>query len=111
MEIQFDLEGNPVGGRIFNYLLEKSRVVSPSQGERSFHVFYQVLAQNSPDLMLSKKAEDFEYLNKSECYQVPSIDDSKDGAIVRDALKVIGFAPDEIKNLFSIVAAILHIGN
>lgn len=42
MEILFDYGGDPVGGRVTNYLLEKSRVVGPGNGERSFHVFYQV---------------------------------------------------------------------
>jgi myosin heavy subunit len=42
MEILFDFGGDPVGGRVTNYLLEKSRVVGPGPNERSFHVFYQM---------------------------------------------------------------------
>ena len=34
MVILFDFRGDPIGGNVTNYLLEKSRVVGPSVGER-----------------------------------------------------------------------------
>ena len=44
MEIVFDYRAVPFGGRITNYLLEKVRVVKRSKSERSFHIFYMMLA-------------------------------------------------------------------
>jgi myosin heavy subunit len=42
IEIQFDHHGKIVGAEIMNFLLEKTRIVSQSVGERNYHIFYQV---------------------------------------------------------------------
>ena len=48
-EISFDAGGQVTGAAISTYLLERSRVVSVSTPERSYHIFYQLLAGASPD--------------------------------------------------------------
>lgn len=39
----FAPDGSIAGANVDWYLLEKSRVVTRSEAERSFHVFYQIL--------------------------------------------------------------------
>ncbi|GAM17836.1 hypothetical protein SAMD00019534_010110 [Acytostelium subglobosum LB1] len=113
-EIQFDKAGDPVGGKIYNYLLEKSRVVYQNPGERNFHIFYQLLAgasaQEKKDLVLSTP-DSFYYLNQSECYTVDGVDDAADYREVREAMTTIGMSPEEQGILMRIVSCVLHIGN
>lgn len=43
--------GDIKGARVKNYLLEKSRIVGPSGGERNYHVFYHILRGASDKLL------------------------------------------------------------
>uniref|UniRef100_A0A671N4E2 Unconventional myosin-Ic-like n=1 Tax=Sinocyclocheilus anshuiensis TaxID=1608454 RepID=A0A671N4E2_9TELE len=112
MDIQFDFKGAPVGGHIINYLLEKSRVVHQSHGERNFHIFYQLIEGGEDDLLrrlgLEKNAQQYQYLVKGNCPKVSSINDRNDWKIMRKALSIIGFTDDELLN---IIASVLHLGN
>uniref|UniRef100_A0A8C1M951 Unconventional myosin-Ic-like n=1 Tax=Cyprinus carpio TaxID=7962 RepID=A0A8C1M951_CYPCA len=112
MDIQFDFKGAPVGGHIINYLLEKSRVVHQSHGERNFHIFYQLIEGGEDDLLrrlgLEKNAQQYQFLVKGNCPKVSSINDRNDWKIVRKALSIIGFTDDELLN---IIASVLHLGN
>jgi len=45
-------QGEILGARVKNYLLEKSRVIGPAKGERNYHVFYHLLRGAKDELML-----------------------------------------------------------
>ncbi|XP_060124405.1 unconventional myosin-Ic isoform X2 [Zootoca vivipara] len=115
MDVQFDYKGAPIGGHILNYLLEKSRVVHQNHGERNFHIFYQLLEGGEEDLLrrlgLEKSPHQYQFLVKGQCAKVSSINDKSDWKGVRRALSVINFSDNEVEDLLSIVASVLHLGN
>uniref|UniRef100_A0A8B9K3R2 Osteoclast-stimulating factor 1 n=1 Tax=Astyanax mexicanus TaxID=7994 RepID=A0A8B9K3R2_ASTMX len=80
-EIQFSRGGEPDGGKISNFLLEKSRVVSQNENERNFHVFYQVIEGSSAqqkEALGIMTPDYYNYLNQSGTYKVDGTNDSKD---------------------------------
>uniref|UniRef100_A0A6I8S5Z3 Myosin IF n=1 Tax=Xenopus tropicalis TaxID=8364 RepID=A0A6I8S5Z3_XENTR len=113
-EIQFSRGGEPDGGKISNFLLEKSRVVSQNENERNFHVFYQLIegASDEQRQNLGIMTPDyFFYLNQSETYKVEGTNDKKDFYEMLEAMMVIGVSAEEQQMVLQISAGILHLGN
>ncbi|KAM9265187.1 unconventional myosin-Ia [Morus bassanus] len=114
MDVEFDFKGEPMGGVISNYLLEKSRIVRHVKGERNFHIFYQLLAGGSAQLLqqlkLRQDCRHYGYLNR-ESSGLPGVDDAANFRAVQDAMRVIGFSPDEVTALLEVTAVVLKLGN
>ncbi|TWW68073.1 Unconventional myosin-Ie [Takifugu flavidus] len=113
-EIQFSSGGEPDGGKISNFLLEKSRVVMRNPGERSFHIFYQLIEGASGEQKSSlgiTTLDYYTYLNQSGSYKVDDINDKSDFQETMHAMSVVGISADGRAMVLQIVAGILHLGN
>ncbi|CAD5117530.1 DgyrCDS6295 [Dimorphilus gyrociliatus] len=114
MDIEFDFKGDPVGGVITNYLLEKSRVARQSDGERNFHIFYQILSGAGTSFLKSLKLQrnpaHYHYLSSNsmtECL----LTDKENFEITRKAMTTVGFNVNDIMSVFQLVAVVLKLGN
>ncbi|EDQ91894.1 uncharacterized protein MONBRDRAFT_31331 [Monosiga brevicollis MX1] len=114
MELQFSRAGQPDGGRISNFLLEKSRVVLQGPNERNFHIFYQLCsgatAEQREHLGISEPSY-YSYLNQSGCDTVDGIDDTKEFTDTCNAMRVMGLTDAQQWEVLKAVATVLHLGN
>ncbi|CAA9999891.1 unnamed protein product [Nesidiocoris tenuis] len=118
MDIEFNSLGDPVGGNILNYLLEKSRVVGQNPGERNFHIFYQLLEGGEPELMealhLTRKIDYYNYISKAgkdSKVGADGLNDARHLKEVCNAMTILGLSAREQGEILAIVASVLHLGN
>ena len=114
-EIQFNERGRILGAKTLTYQFDKSRVTQVPTNERTFHVFYSLLAGTTIDeknaLHINFKPEYFNYLNQSTCINTPDWNDEIQFGDLKSALKMCGFKAKTVTQIFQLLAAILHVGN
>lgn len=80
------------GAKIETYLLEKVRLIHPSEGERNYHVFYQFLAQAMKEekrefMMEGMGVRDFKLLSETGTFD--RRDGVKDGEMHVEMLEAM----------------------
>nr|XP_045006124.1 unconventional myosin-VIIb isoform X2 [Jaculus jaculus] len=114
IDIYFNPSGVIEGARIEHFLLEKSRVCRQAAEERNYHIFYCMLMGMSPEekkLLGLATPSEYHYLTTGNCTPHEGLNDAKDYAHVRSAMKILLFSDSENWDISKLLAAILHLGN
>ncbi|NXN96125.1 MYO9B protein, partial [Rhinopomastus cyanomelas] len=102
------------GAVVEKYLLEKSRLVSQEKDERNYHVFYYLLLgvneEERKEFHLKQPADYF-YLNQHNLKIEDEEDLRHDFERLKQAMEMVGFLSATKKQIFSILSAILYLGN
>uniref|UniRef100_A0A8C8M4S0 Myosin VC n=1 Tax=Oncorhynchus tshawytscha TaxID=74940 RepID=A0A8C8M4S0_ONCTS len=113
-EISFDRRYQIIGANMRTYLLEKSRVVSQSESERNYHIFYQMCAcADQPEFKSLRlcEADEFRYTSMGGETAIEGVDDRKDMEETRRTFSLLGLTKDFQADVFKVLAGILHLGN
>ncbi|XP_056095324.1 unconventional myosin-IXb isoform X4 [Rhinichthys klamathensis goyatoka] len=109
------LESGVVRGAVVEkYLLEKSRLVSREKNERNYHVFYYLLVGASEDERRDFKLlqpEEYFYLKQQNFVMEDADDLRHDFERLQQAMEMVGFLPATKRQIFSVLSAILYLGN
>uniref|UniRef100_A0A8C2H8P0 Myosin, heavy chain 11b, smooth muscle n=1 Tax=Cyprinus carpio TaxID=7962 RepID=A0A8C2H8P0_CYPCA len=113
IKINFDNTGYIVGANIETYLLEKSRCIRQAKIERSFHIFYYMVAgakDNMRDELLLEDFGNYRFLVAGHV-QVQNQQDDEMFEETLEAMEVLGFNEEERIGMFKLCSTVLQLGN
>ncbi|KAI6208172.1 hypothetical protein M3Y96_00086700 [Aphelenchoides besseyi] len=112
--IFYDSDGQVDGARFNAYTLESGRAVRYDLGNSNFHVFYSFLdnisEQEQLEFQLTRNPNDYFLLSQGISTNTPSNVDSTLFNL-RESLTTCQFSVEDIQEVTSILAALLHFGN
>ncbi|KAL7044735.1 hypothetical protein ACKWTF_002035 [Chironomus riparius] len=114
IDIFFNDSGAIEGAKIEHYLLEKSRIVSASKGERNYHIFYAMLAGLTKEERKRLELEDatkYNYLTCGGIIKCENRNDANEFTAIKSAMSVLSFSDEEFWEIIKLLSAILHMGN
>uniref|UniRef100_A0A672K996 Myosin, heavy chain 6, cardiac muscle, alpha n=1 Tax=Sinocyclocheilus grahami TaxID=75366 RepID=A0A672K996_SINGR len=114
IRIHFGTSGKLSSADIETYLLEKSRVTFQLKAERNYHIFFQILSNEKPELLdmmlITNNPYDYSYISQGEV-SVASINDNEELVATDKAFDVLGFTAEEKMGVYKLTGAIMHYGN
>lgn len=123
IQIYYRENGMVNGAIVRKYLLEKSRIVSQSADERNYHAFYYLTSGASLDELKQfnlTNACDYLYLNQNRNLTTynkrPNVNETctreaEGFTLLKKSMEIVGFSPEKQSKVFSVLAAVLHLGN
>ncbi|CBZ54561.1 hypothetical protein NCLIV_049900 [Neospora caninum Liverpool] len=113
MQLDVGREGGIKYGSVVAFLLEKSRVLTQDEQERSYHIFYQ-MCKGSDAAMKQRfhilPLTEYKYINPL-CLDAPGIDDVAEFQEVCESFRSMNLTEDEVASVWSIVSGVLLLGN
>jgi hypothetical protein len=117
-EMYFDQVSALVGAGIKTYLLETARVVKPQEGERNYHVFYEMLAGVNEDCLSDM------FLVRDDRYKLLHVGNTQVAARgsaehkkqkqnfeeLKGAMHTVGVADEVQRDIWKTVGALIHMG-
>jgi myosin-5 len=128
IQLQFDAEPASVvsksipvcalaGSKCEVYLLEKSRVCLHNDNERTYHIFYQLLAADEDvkagfwEGLTDTDPESFCSVGYSETDTIEGKTDAERFQYTVDSLKLVGIEGETLQNLMRVICVVLQLGN
>ncbi|ESO87527.1 hypothetical protein LOTGIDRAFT_127517 [Lottia gigantea] len=115
IELHFTEDGHLSGAKIFDYLLEKSRVVHHGSGEQNFHFLYYLfdgLTEDKKKYYYLEDIEQFRVLQNGRRNKSEQVERNKQKFHQQiDIMKMIGFSEEDISSILTLLSAILNVTN
>lgn len=105
------------GSKCETYLLEKCRVVSHEPEERTYHIFYQLLAASDEQKKLfwsgleNTDNESFAYVGESDTNTIEGKTDAQRFQLTLNALAIVGVKEEKLRDLMRAICIVLQLGN